>query len=36
VVPVPDGGMYAAIGYSRESGLPLELGLTRNHSGTLA
>ena len=31
VVPVPDSGMYAAMGYSRESGLPLELGLTRNH-----
>ncbi|HEX5716033.1 MAG TPA: amidophosphoribosyltransferase [Thermoanaerobaculia bacterium] len=31
VVPVPDSGMYAAMGYSRESGLPLELGMTRNH-----
>jgi amidophosphoribosyltransferase len=31
VVPVPDSGLYAAIGYSRESGLPLEFGLTRNH-----
>ena len=31
VVPVPDSGMYAPMGYSRESGLPLELGLTRNH-----
>ncbi len=31
VVPVPDSGLYAAIGYSRESGLPMEFGLTRNH-----
>ena len=31
VVPVPDSGLYAALGYSRESGLPFELGMTRNH-----
>ena len=31
VVPVPDSGLYAAMGYSRESGLPLEFGLIRNH-----
>ena len=31
VVPVPDSGLYAALGYSRQSGLPFELGLTRNH-----
>lgn len=31
VVPVPDSGLYAAMGYSRESGLPLEFGMTRNH-----
>src|SRR3954447_13417825 len=31
VVPVPDSGLYAPIGYSRESGLPMEFGLTRNH-----
>jgi amidophosphoribosyltransferase len=31
VVPVPDSGLFAAIGYSRESGLPLEFGLIRNH-----
>src|SRR3970282_1185921 len=24
-------GLFAAIGYSRESGLPFELGMTRNH-----
>ncbi|MFP5288923.1 MAG: amidophosphoribosyltransferase [Thermoanaerobaculia bacterium] len=31
VVPVPDSGLFAAMGYSRESGLALELGLVRNH-----
>jgi len=31
VVPVPDSGVSAAIGYSQESGLPLEFGLIRNH-----
>jgi amidophosphoribosyltransferase len=31
VVPVPDSGLFAAMGYSRESGVPLEFGLTRNH-----
>lgn len=31
VVPVPDSGLYAALGYARESGLPFELGLIRNH-----
>jgi amidophosphoribosyltransferase len=31
VVPVPDSGLFAALGYSRESGLPFELGMTRNH-----
>jgi amidophosphoribosyltransferase len=31
VVPVPDSGLFAAVGYSRESGLPFELGMTRNH-----
>ena len=31
VVPVPDSGVFAAIGYSRESGLPFEFGLIRNH-----
>jgi amidophosphoribosyltransferase len=30
-VPVPDSGLYAGMGYSRESGLPLEFGITRNH-----
>ena len=31
VVGVPDSGMPAAVGYSRESGIPLELGLIRSH-----
>lgn len=31
VVPVPDSGMGAALGYARESGLPFEWGLIRNH-----
>lgn len=31
VVAVPDSGVPAAIGYSEESKLPLELGLLRNH-----
>ena len=31
IVPVPDSGVSAAIGYSHESGIPLEFGLIRNH-----
>src|SRR5580765_2779406 len=31
VVPVPDSGVPAALGYARESGLPFELGIIRNH-----
>ena len=31
VVPVPDSGVPAALGYSVESGLPFELGIIRNH-----
>ncbi|MEE4164563.1 MAG: amidophosphoribosyltransferase [Desulfocapsaceae bacterium] len=31
VMPFPDSGNYAAIGYSQESGLPLEMGMIRNH-----
>ncbi|MFQ5526858.1 MAG: amidophosphoribosyltransferase [Thermoanaerobaculia bacterium] len=31
VVPVPDSGLFCALGYARESGLPLEFGLIRNH-----
>jgi len=31
VMPFPDSGNYAAIGFSRESGIPLEMGMIRNH-----
>ncbi|MEA1956118.1 MAG: amidophosphoribosyltransferase [Campylobacterota bacterium] len=31
VIPVPDGGVPAAIGYSQESGIPYEMGIIRNH-----
>ncbi len=31
VVPVPDSGMAAALGYSIKSGIPFELGIIRNH-----
>lgn len=31
VVPIPDSGVPAAIGYAQESGIPFELGLVRNH-----
>jgi amidophosphoribosyltransferase len=31
VVPVPDGGVPAAIGYAQESGIPFEMGIMRNH-----
>src|SRR5205814_2498452 len=31
VVPVPDSGVPAAIGYAQQSGLPFELGIIRNH-----
>ena len=31
VVPVPDSGVTAAMGYSSESGIPFKFGLIRNH-----
>lgn len=31
VVPVPDGGVPAAIGYSQQSGIPYEMAIMRNH-----
>jgi amidophosphoribosyltransferase len=31
VIPVPDSGVPAAVGYSEESGIPFEMGLIRNH-----
>jgi amidophosphoribosyltransferase len=31
VMPFPDSGSYAAIGYAEESGIPFEMGMIRNH-----
>lgn len=31
VIPVPDSGVPAALGYSQEAGVPFELGIIRNH-----
>lgn len=31
VIPVPDSGVVAAMGYAKEAGLPFEMGLIRNH-----
>ncbi len=31
VIPIPDSGVPAAIGYAQESGIPFEMGLIRNH-----
>jgi amidophosphoribosyltransferase len=31
VIPFPDSGNYAAIGYSEASGIPLEMAMIRNH-----
>lgn len=31
IMPFPDSGNYAAIGFSQASGLPLEMGVIRNH-----
>ncbi len=31
VIPVPDGGNSAALGYAQESGIPLDYGFIRNH-----
>lgn len=31
VIPVPDSGVPAALGYSEESGIPFDFGLIRNH-----
>jgi len=31
VVPIPDSGIYAGLGFSRESGIPFEMGIVRNH-----
>jgi amidophosphoribosyltransferase len=31
IIPVPDSGVPAAIGYAQASGIPFELGIIRNH-----
>src|SRR5207244_1360448 len=31
VIPVPDSGVPAALGFAEEAGLPFEMGLIRNH-----
>ena len=31
VMPIPDSGNYATVGYAEESGLPFEIGMIRNH-----
>ncbi len=31
VVPVPDSGIPGALGYAKESGIPFDLGIIRNH-----
>jgi amidophosphoribosyltransferase len=31
VVPIPDSGVPAALGFSQQSGIPFELGIIRNH-----
>lgn len=31
IVPVPDSGVPAAIGYAQQSGIPFDLGIIRNH-----
>jgi amidophosphoribosyltransferase len=31
VMPFPDSGNYAALGYSHSSGIPIEMGVIRNH-----
>ncbi len=31
VMPIPDSGTYAALGYAEESRIPMEMGFVRNH-----
>lgn len=31
VIPIPDSGNYAALGYAEELGIPFEMGLVRSH-----
>ncbi len=31
ITPIPDSGNYAALGFAKESGIPFEIGIIRNH-----
>ncbi len=31
IVPVPDSGMFAGLGFAEQSGIPFDMGFTRNH-----
>ena len=31
VIPVPDSGVFAAMGYAEEAKIPFEMGFVRNH-----
>ena len=31
IIPIPDSGVPAALGYAQQSGIPFELGIIRNH-----
>jgi len=31
IMPIPDSGNYAAVGFAEESGIPCEIGMIRNH-----
>jgi len=31
VTPIPDSGVYASIGYAKQSNIPFEMGMIRNH-----
>lgn len=31
IVPVPDSGLYPALGFAEQSGIPLDMGISRNH-----
>ena len=31
VMGIPDSGLYAALGYAQQLGLPFEMGMIRNH-----
>ena len=31
IMPIPDSGVYAALGFSEESKIPIEMGMIRNH-----